>query len=116
MNIFEYCHPDNNYNNDSFGSFLSKNRIFCSVNLHFMKVSTEIDNNFGYEKITQLVDNIPLSIIDVIVFFSHKTLIRCHFNFSIVEFNCDDYSTLLCIPNQCVCLVELDIVTSLSGI
>jgi hypothetical protein len=28
---------------------------------HFMKVSTEIDNNFGYEKITQLVDNIPLS-------------------------------------------------------
>ena len=30
-------------------------------NLHFMKVSTEIDNNFGYEKIRQLVDNIPLS-------------------------------------------------------
>jgi hypothetical protein len=26
-----------------------------------MKISTEIDNNFGYEKITQLVDNIPLS-------------------------------------------------------
>jgi hypothetical protein len=26
-----------------------------------MKVRTEIDNNFGYEKITQLVDNIPLS-------------------------------------------------------
>ena len=26
-----------------------------------MKVSTEIDNNFGHEKITQLVDNIPLS-------------------------------------------------------
>ena len=25
-----------------------------------MKVSTGIDNNFGYEKITQLVDNIPL--------------------------------------------------------
>ena len=25
-----------------------------------MKVSTEIDNNFGYEKFTQLVDNIPL--------------------------------------------------------
>ena len=25
-----------------------------------MKVNTEIDNNFGYEKITQLVDNIPL--------------------------------------------------------
>jgi hypothetical protein len=23
-------------------------------------VSTEIDNNIGYEKITQLVDNIPL--------------------------------------------------------
>ena len=27
-----------------------------------MKVSTEIDNNFGYEKITQLVDNIPLKV------------------------------------------------------
>jgi hypothetical protein len=26
-----------------------------------MKVSTEIDNNFEYEKITQLVDNIPLT-------------------------------------------------------
>jgi hypothetical protein len=26
-----------------------------------MKVSTEIDNKFGYEKITQLVDNIPLN-------------------------------------------------------
>ena len=29
-----------------------------------MKVRTEIDNNFGYEKITQLVDNIPLSAIE----------------------------------------------------
>ena len=27
-----------------------------------MKVSTEIANNFGYEKITQLVDNIPLTL------------------------------------------------------
>jgi hypothetical protein len=26
-----------------------------------MKVSTEIDNKFGYEKITQLVDNISLN-------------------------------------------------------
>jgi hypothetical protein len=31
-----------------------------------MKVSTEIDNNFGYEKITQLVDNIPLIHVQVI--------------------------------------------------
>ena len=30
-----------------------------------MKVSTEIDNNFGYEKITQLVDNIPLTFIKI---------------------------------------------------
>ena len=30
------------------------------VNLHFMKVSTENDNNFGYEKITILVDNMSL--------------------------------------------------------
>jgi hypothetical protein len=27
-----------------------------------MKVSTENDNNFGYEKITIVVDNIPLNI------------------------------------------------------
>jgi hypothetical protein len=41
------------------------NRIYSKVginhiNLHFMKVSTENDNNFGYEKITIVVDNIPL--------------------------------------------------------
>jgi hypothetical protein len=28
--------------------------------LHFMKVSTENDNNFGYEQITILGDNMPL--------------------------------------------------------
>jgi hypothetical protein len=32
-----------------------------------MKVSSEIDNNFGYEKITQLVDNIPLTSFIIIV-------------------------------------------------
>ena len=31
VNRFEYCHPDNNSDNDSFGSFLSKNRIFCNI-------------------------------------------------------------------------------------
>ena len=31
MNRFKYCHPDNNSDNDSFGYFLSKNRIFCSI-------------------------------------------------------------------------------------
>jgi hypothetical protein len=35
-----------------------------------MKVSTEIDNNFGYEKITQLVDNIPLGHIFLVKSFS----------------------------------------------
>jgi hypothetical protein len=47
--------------------FKSKKTTFRSVfanksvfNLHFMKVSTENDNNFGYEKITIVVDNIPL--------------------------------------------------------
>jgi hypothetical protein len=33
-----------------------------------MKVSTEIDNNFGYEKITQLVDNIPLKVGEFLTF------------------------------------------------
>ena len=64
MNRFEYSHPDNNSDNDSFGGFFCQNIVSFAaelgVNLHFMKVSTEIDNNFGYEKITQLVDNIPL--------------------------------------------------------
>ena len=47
--------------------FISKKTTFRSVfandsvfNLHFMKVSTENDNNFGYEKITIVVDNMPL--------------------------------------------------------
>jgi hypothetical protein len=30
-----------------------------------MKVSTENNNNFGYEKITIVVDNIPLSMLDL---------------------------------------------------
>jgi hypothetical protein len=41
-----------------------------------MKVSTEIDNNFGYEKITQLVDNIPLRFNGVKV--RHKTGLDSH--------------------------------------
>jgi hypothetical protein len=53
---------------ENFQLFLIVKRTFRSVfannsvfNLHFMKVSTENDNNFGYEKITILVDNMPLS-------------------------------------------------------
>jgi hypothetical protein len=42
----------------TFRSVFINNSVF---NLHFMKVSTAIDNNFGYEKISQLVDNIPLT-------------------------------------------------------
>jgi hypothetical protein len=34
-----------------------------------MKVSTENDNNYGYEKITILVDNIPLSKQKIKIFF-----------------------------------------------
>jgi hypothetical protein len=49
---------DNNSDNDSFGSFLSKkkntNRIFCSIK------QIIYDNNFGYEKMTIVVDNMPL--------------------------------------------------------
>jgi hypothetical protein len=41
-----------------FRSVFGNNSVF---NLHFMKVSMENDNNFGYEKITILVDNMPLS-------------------------------------------------------
>ena len=41
----------------TFHSIFANNSVF---NLHFMKVSTENDNNFGYEKITIVVDNMPL--------------------------------------------------------
>ena len=36
-----------------FRSVFANNSVF---NLHFMKVSTGSDNNFGYEKITIVVD------------------------------------------------------------
>jgi hypothetical protein len=36
----------------------TNNSVF---NLHFMKVSMENDNNFGYEKITIVVDIMPLN-------------------------------------------------------
>jgi hypothetical protein len=39
---------------------------WLGVNLHFMKVSMENDYNFGYEKITIVVDNIRLSINEVL--------------------------------------------------
>ena len=41
-----------------FRSVFATNSVF---NLHIMKVSTENDNNCGYEKITIVVDNIPLN-------------------------------------------------------
>jgi hypothetical protein len=44
----------------TFRSIFTNNSMF---NLHFMKVSTENDNNFRYEKITIVVDNIPLRVV-----------------------------------------------------
>ena len=49
-----------------------------------MKVSTEIDNNFGYEKITQLVDNIPLT-----------TYVHVHYSFLIQQLLYVCYAYLL---------------------
>jgi hypothetical protein len=46
-----------------YGRFMLFIDVFVNnsvLNLHFMKVSTENDNTFGYEKITIVVDNIPL--------------------------------------------------------
>jgi hypothetical protein len=42
-----------------------------------MKVSTENDNNFGYEKITILVDNIPLSFI-IITYSVYDLKLEAH--------------------------------------
>jgi hypothetical protein len=58
-----------------------------------MKVTTEIDNNFGYEKITQLVDNIPLN--ERKITPSCYKLPQCfQINFiKTISFNC---SSLLC--------------------
>ena len=53
-----------------------------------MKVSTEIDNNFGYEKITQLVDNIPLRpsvIVDNYLFASDGKIIHIFFSINEIE-------------------------------
>jgi hypothetical protein len=46
-----------------------------------MKVSTENDNNFGYEKITIVVDNIPLSDILTIlgIIWACKVFLDCFF-------------------------------------
>jgi hypothetical protein len=49
----------------TFRSVFANNSVF---NLHFMK--TENDNNFGYEKISILVDNMPLRVIWYIYFLS----------------------------------------------
>jgi hypothetical protein len=49
---------NNIYRKTTFRSVFANNSVF---NLHFMKVSTENDNNFGNEKITIVVDNIPLN-------------------------------------------------------
>ena len=84
MNRLEYCHPDNNSDNDSFFVFFGQNIVSFAaelgVNLHFMKVSTEIDNNFGYEQITQLVDNIPLRSV-LLIFLVFCVLLLCFFTF-----------------------------------
>jgi hypothetical protein len=42
----------------TFRNVFANNSVF---NLHFMKVSTENDNNFGNEKITILVGNMPIN-------------------------------------------------------
>jgi hypothetical protein len=53
---------------DRFMLFIDNNLLLPGAKLHIlnniyrMKVSTENDNNFGYEKITIVVDNIPLSL------------------------------------------------------
>ena len=50
-----------------------------------MKVSTEIVNNFGYEKITQLVDNIPL--IKILKTYLKKVIHTPHFNIDMSSLN-----------------------------
>jgi hypothetical protein len=47
-----------------------------------MKVSTENDNNFGYEKITILVDNIPLTKINCITLKIHSKADNSVFQYS----------------------------------
>jgi hypothetical protein len=48
-----------------------------------MKVSTAIDNNFGYEKISQLVDNIPL----INVLEKESSILIEWFNFNCMQAN-----------------------------
>ena len=44
-------------------------------NLHFKKVNTENDNNFGYEKKPIVVDNIPLNYDDLTVSIHGRIII-----------------------------------------
>jgi hypothetical protein len=43
MNRFEYCHPDNNSDSDSFGSLLSKNRVSSKWNKCRIYVGDQLD-------------------------------------------------------------------------
>jgi hypothetical protein len=53
------------------------NRTQCALDT---TISTEIDNNFGYEKITQLVGNIPLRSV-LLIFLVFCVLLLCFFTF-----------------------------------
>ena len=55
-----------------------------------MKVSTEIDNNFGYEKITQLVNNIQIT--DIVPLFSNLSDLDKFF----FIFRSNDYDINMC--------------------
>ena len=46
MNRFEYCHPDNNSDNDCFGSFLSNQRLSRACIVHLVIKKT----NWSYVK------------------------------------------------------------------
>jgi len=54
-------------------------------NLHSMKVNTENDNNFGYEKIMILVDNMPLMcfFLLILITYTHTHVFSFKVSFTI---------------------------------
>ena len=65
-----------------------------------MKVSTEIDNNFGYEKITQLVDNIPLN--HIVVYINNCSYKRKGILFKPNKVDRDQIQRTGCLCKSCV--------------
>jgi hypothetical protein len=80
--------------NTTFRSVFANNSVF---NLHFIKVSTENDNNFGYEKITIVVDNMPLTFVKLEFRTSFEKLLNKKAKSIFIYFNASSPDAAACL-------------------